>query len=173
MQIPLKVPELVRQFGNMFAQKPAVSDSTNTFLASTLVRLASGVLILVATDDVTVYGITPDVSHAATELPPAALFGENHYVFDLLGAEIEINIAALSANAPVIGASAKTIADIAIGGQYAIATATSGIYAGYQFLDPTDTTNKLFQVIAIADGMATGDYNPRVRCKILPSCIQG
>jgi hypothetical protein len=174
MDRPILVPELVRQFGNMFVQKPIASDSSNTFKAGSLVTLTAGVLVLVATDGVLVYGQTPDISHAATESVPQALFGENHWVFSPLDAEFEINVGHLSSNALVVGAanSAKTPGDVVLGGQYAIATATSGAYAGFQVLDTTDTTNKLFVVTGFVDGVASTDANGRVRVKILPSCIQ-
>lgn len=181
MQIGLQMPSLVRQVGNLMTQRPIASDSSNTILKNAFVTLTAGVLVAVATDGVLLYGWMPDSSHLATDIPPTALFGENHWPFSPVEAEFEINVAALSANAPVTGASAKTIADVVLGGVYAIATATSGVYAGFQFLDPTDTTNTLFQVTAIPGltdplmvpsfGVA-GDYNPRVRVKIIPSKIQ-
>lgn len=181
-QIPLLLPELVRQFGNMNVQKPPVTDGGNTFLAKALVYITAGALAAIPTDGVLCYGQTPDKSHTATELPPEILprpigEGELHYPLSLLDAEFEINLAALSANAPVMGATAQTLAAVAIGGVYGIATATSGPYAGFQFLDPTEVTATLFQVVAIPanpDGtpQATDDYNPRVRVKIIPAKIQ-
>lgn len=180
-QIPLKMPELVRQVGNLMTQRPVAPDSTNTFKANALVVLTAGVLTLVATGEVLVYGAVPDKSNAAGLILPDAFFGENHWVFSPVECEFEINVAALSANEPVIGASAKTLADVVLGAKYGIATATAGIYAGMQFLDPTNTTNLLFQVTALPGltdptylpsfGVA-GDYNPRVRVKLVPSTIQ-
>lgn len=176
-QAPILMPDLVRQFGNMNVQKPAVSDSSNTFKARALVYLASGVLAIVPTDGVLCYGITPDKSHTSTETVPEILprplgEGENHYVFSPLDAEFEINVGSLSSNELIIGASAETPADVVIGTKYGIATATSGDYAGYQVLDPTDTTNLIFQVVAKVDQVLDTDYNGRVRVKIIPSCIQ-
>lgn len=168
------MPDLVRQFGNMFVQKAVAPDSTNTFKAGALVTLTAGALVLVATDGVLCYGITPDKSHAATDGVPEAMFGENHYVFSPLDAEIEINIGHLSGTAIVAGAanSAKTPADVVLGGEYAIATPTTGTWAGFQFLDPTDTTNKMFRVVGFVDGVLTDDANGRVRVKLIPSTIQ-
>lgn len=176
-QIPLQQPDLVRQFGNMNVQKPAISDGGNTFLARSLVYITGGALAAIPTAGVLCYGITPDKSHTSTERAPEILprpFGEGelHYPFSPLDAEFEINLAALSANAPVIGAAAQTLAAISVGTAYGINTATSGQYAGMQFLNPADTTNTLLIVVGIPAGQASDDYNPRVRVKIVPSKIQ-
>lgn len=176
-QAPILSPDLVRVTNNLFIQKPVVGDSANTFLANRLLTITTGVLVLVATGGILVYGLTPDGSKTATQLPPDILprpvgEGENHWLFSLMDAEIEINVGALSTNALVIGAGAQQPSGVVIGGQYGIATATAGAYSGQQFLDPTNTTNKLFQVTAFIDGVLTDDYNGRVRCKILPSTIQ-
>lgn len=171
-QAPILQPELVRISGNMFQQKPVAPDSTNTFKAGTLVYLVAGVLTLIPSDGVLIYGQTPDISHGSTEIPPQALFGENHYVFSPLDGEIEINVGVVSAGALVIGSSAAKPSDVTIGTQYGIALATSGTYAGIQFLDPTEVTALLFQVTSMVDGVLSDDYNGRVRVKIIPSKIQ-
>lgn len=176
-QASILSPDLVRTPQNLFIQKPWVGDSTNTFVANRLLTITSGVLVLVATAGILVYGLTPDGSKTATQLPPDILprqvgEGEMHWVFSPLDGEFEINVGALSSNALVIGSSAQQPSAVVIGGQYGIATATSGTYAGQQFLDPTNTTNKLFQVTGFVDGVLTDDYNGRVRAKLLPSTIQ-
>ncbi len=178
-QAPILMPDLVRTPQNLFVQKPVVGDSTNTFKANALVQLSGGALVLVPTGSggVLVYGITPDKSHASTDglpdiLPRPIGEGENHHVFSLMDGEIEINVGSLSTNALVIGSSAAKPSDVTIGTQYGIATATSGTYSGYQFLDPTNTTNLLLQVTGFVDGVLSDDYNGRVRCKVIPSCIQ-
>lgn len=171
-QAAIAMPELVRQSGNMFTQRPVATDSTNTFKAGALVYLVAGILTLVPTAGVLVYGQTPDISHAATDIPPVAFFGENHYVFSPLDAEFEINVGALAANALVIGAAAQTPATAVLGTSYGIATATAGAYAGFQFLDTTNTTNLIFQVTGVPDGVLTDDQNGRVRVKVLTPKIQ-
>lgn len=177
MQSPILMPDLVRTPNNLFVQKPVVGDASNTFLARALLTITSGALVLVATGGILCYGITPDQSHAPTDglptiLPRGLGEGENHYLFSLMDGEIEINVGALSSNALVIGSSAQTPANVTIGAQYGIATATSGAYSGMQFLDPTNTSNKLFQVTGFVDGVGSGDYNGRVRAKLIPSTIQ-
>lgn len=176
-QAPIKMPDLVRTPNNMFVQKPVVGDSTSTFKANSLVTITAGILVLVASTGILVYGITPDKSHTSTETVPETLprglgEGENHYVFSPLDGEFEINVGALSSTAIVIGASAKTPGDVVIGTKYGIATPTTGDYAGMQFLDPTNTTQLLFQVTGFVDGVLSTDYNGRVRCKIISSTIQ-
>jgi len=182
-QIPLLAVDLVRQFGNMNVQKPPVPDAGNTFIKGALVYIVAGALAAIPSDGVLCYGQTPDKSHTATELPPDILprpvgEGELHYPFSPLDAEFEINLAVVTAGAPVIGATAQTLAAVVVGGQYGITIATTGQYAGLQFLDPTEVTALLFQVVAIdvkaPDGQtqASDDYNPRVRVKIIPSKIQ-
>ena len=176
-QASILKPDLVRTAQNLFVQKPVVGDSSNTFGPNTLVTITGGVLVLVATAGLLVYGITPDGSKTSTQLPPDILprpvgEGENHWVFSPLDGELEINVGSLSANALVTGPSAAKPSDVTIGAQYGIATATSGTYAGYQFLDPTNTTQKLFQVTCFVDGVLSDDQNGRVRCKLIPSTIQ-
>lgn len=182
-QIPLLAVELTRQLGNMNVQKPPITDGGNTFLAKALVYITAGALAAIPSDGVLCYGQTPDKSHTATELPPEILprpvgEGELHYPFSPLEAEFEINLAVVTAGEPVVGATAQTLAAVAVGTQYGIAIATSGVHAGKQFLDPTETTALLFQVVAkdlpAPDGLpqASDDYNPRVRVKIIPSKIQ-
>lgn len=177
IQAPIKMPDLVRTPQNLFVQKPVVGDASNTFKANSLVTITTGALVLVATAGVLIYGITPDKSHTATEtvpetLPRALGSGEDHYVFSLLDGEIEINVGSLSTNALVIGSSAAKPGDVTIGTRYGIATATSGAYSGMQFLDPTNTSNLLFQVTGFVDGVTSTDYNGRVRAKIVPVTIQ-
>lgn len=171
-QAPILAPYLARQFGNMNVQRPPMPDGSNTFLAGSLLYLSAGVLTLIATGGVLCYGQTPDKSHLATDTVPTVLFGENHYCFSPLDAEFEINVGALSTNALVIGNSAQTPANVVIGTQYGIATATAGAYAGLQFLDPTNTSNLLFEVVAKVDGVLDTDQNGRVRVKIVPATIQ-
>lgn len=174
MDRPILAPELVRQFGNMFVQKPITPDAANTFAANRFVTVTAGALVLVATDGVLVYGITPDASKVSTDTVPNAFFGENHYVFSPLDAEFEINVGTLSGTALVVGeaSSATTPAAVTLGASYGIATPTTGTYAGYQVLDPTEVTATLFTVVGFVDGVASTDYNGRVRVKVIPSKIQ-
>ena len=129
-------PDLVMTPGNMFIQKPVLGDSTNTFKAGALVTNTAGVLVLIATAGVLIYGQTPDISHTALETVPQAFNGENHWVFDPTGGIIEINIGHANGTDVFIGIAgpAKQRSDVVIGGVYGILTPTTGVYAGVQFL---------------------------------------
>lgn len=137
-------------------------NGSNSFLASSLVVLTSGNLIQIATAAVLVAGIVPDPSHPAGIVnPPTAFFADKHWPFMLQGVQFNINIGTLSSTAAVVGQanSAKQISDVTIGTAYGVAVATTGQYAGYEFLDPTNTTNKLFTVVGIPSlrGVAPGN----------------
>jgi len=171
---PILMPDLVRTPGNMFIQKPILGDAANTFTMRSLVRITAGALALCASDEVLVYGITPDGSKTAAQTPPESMFGENHYVFDIKDGEIEINVGHLSGTALVVGAAsaAKTPADVVIGVAYGIAVPTTGLYAGFQVLDPTEVTATLFVVVGKIDDVADADANGRVRVKPIAAKIQ-
>lgn len=169
------MPRLVRQHGNMQAQKPPISDGGNSFLAGSLVVISAGVLIAVATAGVLCYGWSIDASKSATDTPPTALFGENHYPFQLdENAELELNVGTVTANALVVGEAggAAQREDAVIGTSYGIARATSGTYAGYQVLDPTNTTNLFFIVTGYPDRTNAADYNGLVRVKLVKAVLQ-
>lgn len=168
-------PDLVMTPGNMFIQKPVLGDSTNTFKAGALVTNTAGVLVLIATAGVLIYGQTPDISHTALETVPQAFNGENHWVFDPTGGIIEINIGHANGTDVFIGIAgpAKQRSDVVIGGVYGILTPTTGVYAGVQFLDPTNTATTLFTVVGFIDNTLAVDYNCRVRVKPIASKIQG
>lgn len=175
MDAPLLQPAIVRQFGNMQVQKPPVSDGSNDFLAGSFVKLSSGNLAACATDDVVCYGWCPDKSHAPTDMPPEALYGENHWPFSPDdNAEFEINI---TSGAGTFGQanSAPQRSAVSIGSSYGILRMTSGVHNGKQFLAADDTTNTLFTVVGWVDGVngAADTYNPRVRVKVIKSKIQG
>ena len=172
-QAPILVPELTRQFGNMNVQKPIAPDASQTFRAGSLVYLVAGVLTLVPSDGVLLYGQTPDISHGPTEVPPQALFGENHYVFSPLDAEFEINVGAVSAGSLVVGASAQVPSTAVIGTAYGIATiTTAGPLQGIQVLDLLEVTATLFTVVGFVDNVLPTDWNGRVRVKAIPSKVQ-
>lgn len=163
--------------------------STITFSSA---NLANAGLRAVKTGEVLACGLVPDVSN--TDLndhsvnPPYDLHGQNHWPFDLHGLQFLINIAALSSGAAVIGQAngGKQLSSVVVGSTYGIATATTGTYAGYQFLDPTNTSNLLMTVVeipplqqVIGDGVNPGNtqqtpatYNGFVVAEINSSLLQ-
>jgi hypothetical protein len=180
MDAAILMPDLVKTPGNMFIQKPLLPDGSSTFLARALLTNTSGTLVAIASAGVLCYGMAPDPSHAATDTPPTAMFADNHYPWDVTGGEIEINVGTLSGtttgslNAGAAG-SAITPAAFTIGGEYGIVTATTGTYAGYQFISnaAVAAAAALFVVVGKVDGVADTDYNGRIRVKVKTNMIQG
>lgn len=168
--------------GAIAVQKdPIAEGTTQTWLANSLVYTsgtgASVVLNKCATDAVLCFGLAPQAavgSGTATALvvPPNYLFGRNHYPFDVRDRIIEMNIVGTigtmgtTSGAAWDGTGTSGVA-LAPGQQYAILCPTSGTYNGFQFVDVTDTTNKLVEIVALAPNQATSDNNPRVWVKII------
>ena len=158
---------------NMSTQKGPITDGGNSFTASSLVVVTAAALVLVATAGTAIYGLSPDSSHLSTDVPPTALFGQNHYPFDLKGRTLILN--ATDGTVGHIGTAndgSYTSLGLAVGQQFGILTPTTGAYAGYQLLDTSNTTQKLFTVVGIHPQSATTDINPRVLVKVLDSAIQ-
>lgn len=168
-------PEFVSVEGNNFIQRQVQTNSTNSFAARTLVYLYSGALKAVGTAGVLIYGQTPDISHASTEYPPQAFFGQNHYVFDPKSVTCEINIGSVANTTDVTqgqAGSAPQPSSLTIGSSYGIYVPSTGTYAGVQFLDPTNTSNLLFEYLGLPDSTQPTDYNGRVRVKFVSGTIQ-
>lgn len=174
MDAPILQPAIVRQFGNMQVQKPVMPDGSNDFLAGSFVKISGANIAACATDDVVCYGWCPDKSHAATEYPPDAPFGENHWPFSPAdNAEFEINISSGAGTTFGEANAAPQRSDVSIGSNYGIIRAASGPHTGKQFLASDETTATLFTVVGWVEGTAATDYNARVRVKIIPTKIQG
>jgi hypothetical protein len=184
----IRRPMLVQQYGNMNTQRAPVGDGSNTFVAGDLVQLAAGVLLLVpdttavATTQL-VWGQTPDNSKLATDIPPVAFYGENHYCFDLTDAIVEMNI---TNGGTVAGKTAAGVGDattnngtvgpqlsaVTIGAKYGIRSDAVN-YVGVQMLWVTETANGWVTVVGIAPNQSLADYNGRVLVKFPKANIQG
>lgn len=193
--IPIKQPFIIAEAGSnqTAVQKDAVPETaSSSWLPQSLCYTsgtgASTVLNVCLSAAVLCYGMSPDAARSAgaaspadiTLKPPQSLYGLNHYPFDLRDRIIEMNIASSSASGATIGLStAPTWAGgtpavaLAPGQQYGIVRPTSGTYAGYQLVNIQDTSTKLVEIVALAPGQLTTDYNPRVWVKIIPTLIQG
>jgi hypothetical protein len=179
-QAPILQPYLVRQFGNMNVSRPPVSNANNAFPASVFVQLDGSQNLQIVPSSYgqleLIYGWTPDKSHLSTDIPPVTLFGQNHYPFSPLDAEFEINTGTLTSTGTgdlVLG-SAASPGLVVLGGKYGISTATTSVttpYANYQVLDPTITSYPVFEVVGFVDGVASTDWNGRVRVKVIPAQI--
>jgi hypothetical protein len=177
----IRRPHTVQTNGNLFIQRPPISDSTNTFVAGDLVQISAGVLQLVPNTTSTastqlVWGQTPDGSHTSTDIPPTTLFGENHYCFDVTDVTIAMNITNSSGGVGDAttnnGAAGPQLSAVTIGASYGIRTDATN-YVGVQMLDVSNTTNTLVQVVGIAPNQSLSDYNGRVIVKIPKAKIQG
>lgn len=140
---------------------------------------ASVVLNGLATAGTVIYGQSPDAAKGTGSLVvPNALFGNNHYPFDVRNRIIEINISGsqatigTSSGATYAGGGTNGVA-LAPGQQYGVLTPTTGTYANVNFLDVSNTSQKLFEIVRLAPNRATTDNNPRVWIKVIPTVIQG
>lgn len=169
-------------------QKDAVPENgtTQVWLQDALVYTsgtgASTVLNELATAGTVIYGQSPDAAKGTGDLnPPNALFGANHFCFDLEDRILEMNIASSTAGIGTIGTvNGVTWAGggtngvaLAPGQQYGVINPTTGPYKGKQMVDVNNTTQKLFTIVALAPNQATTDNNPRVYVKVIPTVIQG
>lgn len=177
----IRRPVLVQQYGNMNTQRPPVGDGANAFKASDLVQISAGALQLVPNTTATastqlVWGQTPDDSKLATDIPPQAFFGENHYCFDLTDGIIEMNITNASGGVGDAttnnGAAGPQLSAVVIGASYGIRTDAAN-NVGVQMVDVSNTTNTLVQVVGIAPNQSLADFNGRVLVKIPKAKLQG
>lgn len=163
---------------------PVVENGTSqTWLKSSFVFTsgtgASVVLNGLATAGTVIYGLAPAsaVGTGATN-PPATLFGNTHYPFDPRDRIFAINISGSQATigttngATWAGGGTNGVA-LAPGQQYGNLTPTSGTYANINFLDVSNTTQKVYEIVRLDPGNLTSDNNPRVWVKVIPTVIQG
>jgi hypothetical protein len=188
-------PEIYAEAGSNQpgVQKQAVTEkAAQSWLLNTLVYTsgtgAAVVLEPCLTAAVLCYGLCPDASKGTTSppvmlQPPQALFGLNHFPFDVRDRFLEINASNASASGANIGLTTGVTWNgggtsgvaLAPGQQYGLIRLTSGIYAGYQMLDVTNTTQKFFEIVDLSQrggGQSKDDNNPRLIVKVIPTLIQ-
>lgn len=131
-----------------------------------------------------VYGMSPDAAKgsgtaAALLQPPYALFGLNHYCFDVRDRILEINIGTAtdanlgtSSGVTYNGGGTGGVA-LAPGLQFGLRVVAAGSYTGYQIMNVADTTNLVFEVVGIAPDKSPDNNSSRIMVKVLPSVIQG
>lgn len=171
----IRRPNIVQVAGNMARQRPPIGDGGNAFYAGDLVYIASGVLALVPTDGVLVWGQTKDDSHTSTQKPPDAFFGENHYCESVEECTIEMNITndaggvgdATTNN----GAAGPQLSAAAIGTAYGIHAGATD-YVGVQMVNVEELTATLVTVVGYAPNQSLTDYNGRVLVRPIASKIQ-
>ena len=174
MDTPIRMPFLERRKDNLHIQKPVQPNGATVFPARSFVKLAGGILVPCVTADVVCYGWSPDSSHAATDQPPQALFGQNHWPFDPKDAQFVMNIGTVGGTTGLVGQAqgAPQLSLATVGSSYGLVVPTTGPYAGYQMLDVLNTTNLFAKVIALYPNQALTDYNGLVLVELLPTVIQ-
>jgi hypothetical protein len=168
MDTPIRMPFLERRRDNLHIQKGVQPNGATAFAAHSFVKLAAGVLVPCVTDDVVAYGWCPDSSHAATEVPPTALFGPNHWPFALEGSLFVMNITDAAGHIGQANGAPQLSAAV-VGTSYELVRDANGI----QMLDVSATTNKFAKVVALYPNQALTDYNGLVIVEILPAVLQG
>lgn len=184
----IAAPFIVSELGvnSSAVQKAAVTEAAsmawpaNSFVYTSGTG-ASVVLNACASDATACYGLCPDSAvGSGSSVVPNRLFGTQHYPFDCRDRVIEINAVGSSASGANIGTTNGVTwagggtggVALAPGQQYGLIVPTSGTYVGVNFLDVTETTAKMFEILSLAPGQATTDNNPRVWVKILEAMTQ-
>lgn len=162
--------------------RSAQTDGSNTFSFQQFVVLTSGALVKLVdttgTHSVSVYGLTPDASHIATDEAYTQPYGEIHNVVDLSGNTlILMNITDGSGTE---GIGSTTQANVTVGTRYAgrygaVSTNTLMLNSA----DSGTATKNMFQVVALYNTAtygngcdAAGDFNGRAVIKVIDSAIQ-
>lgn len=184
-------PDMPRLFqpptGNVaFLQKgPLAEAAAQNWFARTLVQVTgtggSEKLQRCAAAATAIFGLAPQAARGSATLnPPDALFRDKHYPFDVRDIILAMTISNGSLSGANIGATGVTYAGGGTGGvalapgqQYGLITLTSGTYDKFQFVDVTNTTQKVFEIVGLAPGMLTTDNNARVLVKVLTAALQG
>jgi hypothetical protein len=167
MDTPIRMPFLERRKDNLHIQKPVQPNGATAFAARSFVKLAAGILVPCVTADVVCYGWSPDGSHAATDQPPAALFGQNHWPFDPKDSQFVMNITDAAGHVGQAN-GAPQLSSAVVGTSYGLLRDANG----FQMLNTADTTNLFAKVIALYPGQALTDYNGLVLVELLPAVIQ-
>lgn len=167
MDTPIRMPFLERRKDNLHIQKPVQPNGGTAFPARSFVKLAAGILVPCVTADVVCYGWSPDKSHASTDQPPDALFGQNHWPFDPKDAQFVMNITDGTGH---IGqaAGAPQLSSAVVGTSYGLFRDANG----FQMLNTADTSNLFAKVIALYPNQALTDYNGLVLVELVPAVIQ-
>lgn len=167
MDTPIRMPFLERRLDNLHIQKAVQPNGATAFPARSFVKLAAGILVPCVTDDVVCYGWCPDSSHAVTDQPPTALFGQNHWPFNPKDCYFVMNITGATGQ---IGqaAGAPQLSAAVVGTAYALFRDANG----FQMLDVSDTTNDFAKVVALYPNQALTDYNGLVIVELLDAVIQ-
>lgn len=170
--MPNAAPIVLPTVANLQPPFPCRQEQTNgdnTYNALSFVYLTSGALAKVATAATACYGLCPDQSHASTDSPVDAIWGQRHSCIDPNKAQFVVNV---TTTGGTIGSSTTTQSDVSIGTGYGVYVQSGGSYDGYAFLNGADTTNDFFRVVGYYTADATDDYNGRVIVEVVNAVIQ-
>lgn len=170
-------------------REPLIEKAATSWLAgSFVVRTGTDVNVVlepVISAGTSIYGFCVDAAFSAgntvsAPTPPTGLFGLSHYPFDVNERIYSINISDSSASGARIGINTGVNYNgdgtsgvaLAPGAQYGLVRPTSGTYKDVQFLDVTNTTQKIFTIIGIDPRGKATDASCRVLVKIVGTAIQ-
>jgi len=160
-QAPVAPPRVYQTTRPNAMQITSASDSTNTFVAQQFVKyngVAGALTTCVAGETTAVVGLTLDASHASTDEPYTAPFGENHNCQTLQETSFVVNTGINATPALGTGTSSGLIK----GSGYGVSQFTTAGYSGVFFLDTANTTAQFFRFTDFYPGDSTADTNARV-----------
>lgn len=162
--------------------------ATSWFAGSFVVRTGTDVNVVmepVISAGVSIWGFCPDAAFSAgatisAPTPPTGLFGLSHYVFEASDRIYSMNISDSSATGARIGLNTgvnyqgdgTSGVALAPGQQYGMVRPTSGTYKDVQFIDVTNTTQKLFTIVGLDPRSKITDATCRVLVKVIGTVIQ-
>lgn len=163
-------------------QLATLGDGSNSFLAQQFVLNTSGAWVKYAAAGITVAGLVPDASHASTDEPFNALYGENHNPIDPRTCYFLMN---LTDNSGTEGSGTTTQGSVTLGNYYA--TRYGGTTTGALMINlttgavlPASVGGVFWKVVGLynstttgSDGDASADFNGRVIVEVDPVGIQG
>lgn len=130
------------------------------------------------------YGMSPAAAKgsgtpAALMNPPFALFGPNHYCFDIRDRILVVNIgtatdANLGTNVGVTYNGGGTGGVLMFPGfKCALRVVAAGTFTGVQIANVADTTNTFFEVVACCPDTLPDNNNTRTLVKVIDANIEG
>lgn len=163
-QAPVAPPQLYQTTRPQALQITAKSDGTNTFVANQFLKLGTGgFLATVVTGETTsVFGLSLDASHASTDEPYTAPFGETHNCLGLQEATFLVNTMLTGADVGTGTSSALTIGSV-FGVRY---FDTAG-YTNIAGMDVSNTTAAFFRLVDFYPNDNTNDTNARVIVSVI------
>lgn len=181
-------PKVVSEDGRIQSKGRVVEAASQAWLAGgTLVQITgsggAATIQRCAAAATVIAGLVTTAAFGSNAVPPPPIAltpNKSHEVRNLKNGLLEITVTDSSASGANVGASGVTWAGggtngvaLAVGQQYGILLITSGTYSGIQTLNVQNTTQKVFEIVGIKDGVSFTEPNPRVIVKVIDSVLQG